>query len=250
MLNKRVIPCLLLRNGALVKTVRFSKYQYIGDPLNTCRIFNELEVDEMIILDILAAKERTEPNYQLLGKLASECFMPLAYGGGLKDIEQAKRIFSLGYEKLVINSSLYGKKSILGDIASVFGSQSVIASVDIKKNFFGRYDIYSESGTHREKVGLLAWIKKLEELGAGEILLTNIDREGTWKGFDCTVIKEVADMVSIPVVAHGGAGSIKDIEDAVNIGHASAVALGSMVVYQKPDMGVLINYPKNISFNR
>lgn len=250
MLETRVIPCLLLHDGALVKTIRFGRYQYIGDPLNTCRIFNELEVDEMILLDIQATKEEREPDYFFLEKLASECFMPLAYGGGIRSIEQAKKIFSSGYEKLVINSALYKDEELLLSLADFYGSQSIVASVDVKRSLLGRYEIYSASGTHREKRNLVEWVKRLEELGAGEVMLTNIDREGTWRGLDCEVIREVADAVNIPVIAHGGAGSIRDVEDAVNIGHASAVALGSMVVYQKQGMGVLINYPKGFLFDR
>ena len=150
MIKTRIIPCLLLREGALVKTVKFGKFQYVGDPLNTCRIFNELEVDEMMILDIMASRHNREPDYDLLQKLTSECFMPLSYGGGIKSIMQAKKIFSMGFEKIVINSSLFNGLDLLKEIADVYGSQSLIVSIDIKKNLFGKYDIYSNSGSKKE----------------------------------------------------------------------------------------------------
>lgn len=245
MIKTRIIPCLLLRDGALVKTVKFGKFQYVGDPLNTCRIFNELEVDEMMILDIMASRHNREPDYGLLQKLTSECFMPLSYGGGIKSFEQAKKIFSMGFEKIVINSSLFNGLDLLQEIADVYGSQSLIVSIDIKKNLFGKYDVYSNSGSKKEDVKLLDWVEKVEAAGAGEILLTNISREGTWSGFDAEIIKKVSEKIMIPVVAHGGAGCEKDIKEAVRYGGASAVALGSMVVFQNKDMGVLINYNNN-----
>lgn len=248
MLKNRVIPCLLLKEDSLVKTVKFGKYKYIGDPLNTCRIFNELEVDEMIILDIRATLNNGEINYKLLQKLACECFMPLAYGGGINNFEQAKELFRIGFEKIVINSSTYKTTELIREISETFGVQSIICSVDVKKNFFGKYELFSASGTKRERVDLITWIKELEAAGAGEIILTDIKREGTWKGFDIELIQQIIHNTNIPLIIHGGAGCAKDIEDAVNIGGASAVALGSMVVYQKQEMGVLINYTNKYNF--
>jgi len=249
MLKNRVIPCLLLHNGSLVKTIQFGKYSYIGDPLNTCRIFNELEVDEMSIIDISASKHRQTPNFEILQELTNECFMPLSYGGGISSVEQVKKIFFIGFEKVIVNSSLYRDITLLEKIANTFGSQSVIAGIDVKKNILGKYVLYSNGGLKKEKENLLNWIKILQDSGAGEIFLTNISLEGTWKGFDIDLIKQVTESVSIPVIIHGGAGNKKDVEDAVNIGHASAVALGSMVVYQNKDMGVLINYNNRYDFN-
>lgn len=249
MLQNRVIPCLLLNNGSLVKTIQFNKYSYIGDPLNTCRIFNELEVDEMSIIDISASKHRQVPNYEILQELTNECFMPLSYGGGISSVEQVKKIFFIGFEKVIVNSSLYRDITLLEKIANTFGNQSVIAGIDVKKNILGKYVLYSNGGLKKEKENLLNWIKVLQDSGAGEIFLTNISLEGTWKGFDIDLIKQVTESVSIPVIIHGGAGSKKDVEDAVNIGHASAVALGSMVVYQNKDMGVLINYNNQYDFH-
>jgi len=239
----RVIPCLLLKESSLVKTVSFKEYNYIGDPINTVRIFNEFEVDELMFLDITATKQEAEPDYALLEKIASECFMPLAYGGGIKSFDQAKRIFSIGFEKVVLNSICFLKPELLTEISDFFGSQAVIASIDYKKGFFGGASVFSDAGTKRQKESPVQWAKRLEALGAGEILLTSIDRDGTWSGYDLQMTRDVSSAVSIPVVASGGAGKVEDLKDAVKTGGASAVAVGSMVVYQKKDMGVLINFP-------
>ncbi len=245
MLRTRLIPCLLLRGQSLVKTVQFNKFEYIGDPLNTCRIFNELEVDEMTVLDILASKEGKEPNYKILKELASECFMPLSYGGGIKSIEQAEKIFNIGYEKIILNSAALKDSKIIKEISNIYGNQSVIVSIDIKRNIFKKYEVYSHAGTVNTKKDPVEWALEVEEMGAGEILLTNISREGTWSGFDIEIIKRVSDAVRIPVIAHGGAGKVSDIISAVREGNASAVALGSIVVFQNKGMGVLINFPED-----
>lgn len=250
MLRTRIIPCLLLRESSLVKTIKFGKYTYIGDPLNTCRIFNELEVDEMTILDITASGDGREPNYKLLGSLVSECFMPLSYGGGVSSLLQAERLFTLGFEKIVLNSSLYDNPDLISEIAKVFGSQSIIVSMDVRKSIFRGYEVYSHSGSKKQKVNLLEWTRYVEELGAGEILLTNIDREGTWTGMDLALIRMVSEAVNIPVIAHGGAGTIPHIADAVKQGKASAVGLGSMVLFQNKGMGVLVNFPDKNELNR
>ena len=243
MLRTRVIPCLLLRGTTLVKTVKFNKFEYIGDPLNTCRIFNELEVDEMTILDITASRENRGPDFKILEKLVSECFMPLSYGGGITSFEQAEKLFSIGFEKVVINSALFKTPELITQISSRYGSQSIIVSIDVSKSFLWGYEVYSHSGTKKQPVSLSEWTKKIEEMGAGEILLTSIDREGTWNGFDIALVKAVADSVRIPLIAHGGAGSINHIGEAIKSGNASAVGLGSMVVFQNKGMGVLVNFP-------
>lgn len=249
MLRTRIIPCLLLREQTLVKTVKFNKFEYIGDPLNTCRIFNELEVDEMMILDITASVRGEEPNYKILNSLVSECFMPLSYGGGITSMQQAERLFMTGFEKVVLNSALYDHPTLIQEVASTFGSQSIVASIDVRKSLFSRIQIYSHGGRKKQTMKLVEWAKQLESLGAGEILLTNIDREGTWSGFDTSLIREVSDAVNIPVIANGGAGSIQHIADAVHQGHASAVSLGSMVVFQNKGLGVLVNFPDKDQLN-
>lgn len=174
--------------------------------------------------------------------------MPLSYGGGIKTLNDAKEIFLSGFEKVIINSSLFEDISIIKQIADIYGTQSVIASIDVKKNVLGKYSIYSVSGTKKEAIELEKWIEEIQEAGAGEILLTNISFEGTWKGFDIPLIQRVAEISKVPLIVHGGAGHKKDVEDAVNIGGASAVALGSMVVFQQKDMGVLVNYDHNYKF--
>lgn len=243
MLRTRIIPCLLLRGESLVKTIRFGQFGYIGDPANTCRIFNELEVDELCFLDITASMENREPNLKLLAEIANECFMPLSYGGGISSVKLAERIFNLGFEKIVLNTNALVYPNLITEISKVFGNQSVIVSIDVKKTFLGQNYCYSKSGTIKHKYSPVSWAKTVESLGAGEVLLTSIDREGTWSGFDIELVKEVSDAVSIPVIAHGGAGNLVHIRDVVKQGHASAVALGSMVVYQKQGMGVLVNFP-------
>lgn len=243
MLRTRVIPCLQLIDESLVKTVRFSKPNYIGDPKNTVRIFNELEVDELCFLDIRATVEKRQPNFKILREIADECFMPLSYGGGVSDAETAKKILSIGFEKILINSAAYSNPKLITEIASHSGNQSVIASIDIKKNFWGRYQVYSHDGTKKQDVDPIEWAQKLQEYGAGELLITSMDQDGTWKGFDIEIIKRISESVDVPVIANGGAGKIEHIENVVKNGGASAVALGSMVVYQQKDMGVLVNFP-------
>jgi len=244
MLRTRVIPCLLLRNESLVKTVKFGKFSYIGDPCNTVRIFNELEVDELMFLDITASLEKRSPNIKLISDIANECFMPLSYGGGIKSLEMARTIFEIGVEKIVLNTQAIANPGLITEIANIYGSQSVVVSIDVKKNLFGKHTIRSNAGKRNHDLGLIEWAKRVELLGAGEILLTSIDREGTWAGYDAQLTRSVAESVSIPVIANGGAGSVSDLKEAVFSGGASAVALGSMVTFQKKGLGVLVSFPE------
>lgn len=243
MLRTRIIPALLLRNESLVKTVRFGKFTYVGDPCNTVRIFNELEVDELLFLDITASREGRSPNLKVLADIANECFMPLGYGGGIRSLDQAKAIFDIGFEKVAINTEAAANPALIGEVATHYGSQAVIASIDVKKGLFSGQTVRSLGGRRNTRRDPVTWSVEVEKMGAGEILLTSIDREGTWEGFDLELVKRVTDAVSIPVIAHGGAGRLQDIADAVVKGGASAVALGSMVVFQKRGMGVLVNFP-------
>jgi len=249
MIRTRIIPALLLSDESLVKTVRFSKPTYVGDPANTVRIFNELEVDELLFLDITAAKERRGPNFEVLTNIANECFMPLGYGGGISSLNQAKKVFDIGFEKVAINTQSAENPSLIGDIARHFGSQAVIASIDVKRNVFGNQAVRTLGGRKNIRRDPVAWAKEVEKMGAGEILLTSIDNEGTWQGFDINLVHSVANAVSIPVIAHGGAGKVEHIVEVVEQANASAVALGSMVVFQKKGMGVLISFPENINWN-
>lgn len=246
MLRTRVIPCLLLRNESLVKTVQFGNYTYIGDPCNTVRIFNELEVDELMFLDITASLEKRSPNIKVISDIANECFMPLSYGGGVKSLEMAKTIFEIGVEKIVLNTQAIATPGLITEIANIYGSQSVVVSIDVKKSIFGKYTIRSNAGKRNHYLGPIEWAKRVELLGAGEILLTSIDREGTWEGYDTGLTRSVSDSVSIPVIANGGAGSVSDLKEAVFSGGASAVALGSMVTFQKRGMGVLVSFPEKL----
>jgi len=239
----RVIPCLLLNGSSLVKTKRFNEFNYIGDPINTVRIFNELEVDELMFLDIGATRNGQGPNFELLEKIASECFMPLSYGGGLREFKDVQKIFEMGFEKIVLNSINYESLDLVDQVTKVYGSQAVVGSIDYKKNFWGKLLPFSKSAKLKQNISVLDWAIQLEKHGVGEILLTSIDHEGTWQGFDYEMIKTVSNKLTIPVIAHGGAGSLTDIQKVVKDANASAVALGSMVVYQKKDMGVLINFP-------
>lgn len=241
MLRKRIIPVLLLKDGSLVKTKKFNNPVYVGDPCNTARIFNEFEVDELIVLDIGVGRSRKSPDYKLLKELASECFMPLGYGGGVTNIRQAEQIFLLGYEKLVINTAALDDYKFVSELANRFGSQAIVVSIDVTKSIFGKYRVKHGSRQMYRGLPPIEWVKKACELGAGEILLTSVDREGSWEGLDLEFIEKVAESVDVPVIAHGGAGNYQHIQDAFNSG-VDAVAVGSMVVFQKKNSGVLVHY--------
>lgn len=243
MLKTRVIPCLQLIGDSLVKTVKFKNHGYIGDPVNTVRIFNELEVDELCFLDIRASAENRQPPMEILRQIANECFMPLSYGGGIRSFETAKDILSIGFEKVIINTQAYEQPALVTQVARHFGSQAVIGSIDVKKSIWGKYQVYVRDGQQKLEEDAINWAKKMEDAGVGEILLTSMDRDGTWSGFDVELTKKVSEAVRVPVIANGGAGSIEHIGDVVKKGQASAVCLGSMVVYQQKGMGVLVNFP-------
>lgn len=243
MLRPRVIPTLLLRDRSLVKTVQFGRFAYIGDPTNTVRIFNELEVDELVFLDITATIDRRQPNLELLAQIADECFMPLAYGGGVRTFGQAQAIMNIGFEKVIVNSYAFEDPTFITRLAQHFGTQAVMASIDVGRDARGVATVRARSGTIDTGRGPVAWAAEMERRGAGEILLTAIDREGTWKGYDIELVRSVAGAVSIPLIANGGAGSVADIGDVIRTGGASAAGVGSMVVFQKQGMGVLVNFP-------
>ncbi len=243
MLRTRVIPCLLLKNENLVKTINFKKYNYIGDPVNTVRIFNELEVDELMFLDIFASKENRPINFKILNNIDNECFMPLSYGGNIKSLNDTKNIFKIGFEKVVINSNSFDNLKLISEISDYFGVQSVIGSIDVKQSFWGGQKVYSHHGKQKQNVDVVQWAKQLENAGVGELLITSVDREGSWDGYDIELIKSITDHVQVPVIANGGAGSVEHIGEVVKKADVSACAVGSMVVYQKKGMGVLVNFP-------
>ena len=238
------MPCLLLMNKGLYKTVRFKNPDYVGDPINAIKIYNEKEVDELIFLDITASSERREPDYKIITDIATECFMPLCYGGGITTLDQVKKILEIGVEKVSVNTSAIDNPQLITDIANAFGNQSVIVSMDIKKNFWGKGEVYRNRGSKSAGLDPVSFAKKMESAGAGELLITSIDREGTWDGYDLDLISSITSSVNIPVIANGGAGKLSDLESAVKTAGASAVSMGSMVVYQKKGLGVLINFPK------
>lgn len=244
MLRTRIIPALLVDRGSLVKTRKFKGRNYVGDPCNTLRIFNELEVDELVVLDISATLDRREPDWALLEDIASECFMPLAYGGGLRTFDQARRVFGIGFEKVVINSELHARPEFISELAAVYGSQAVVASIDVRRDLLDREKVVSHSAKRSHAVHPVDWARTVELHGAGEILLTNVDREGTWSGFDIEMVRRVTDAVGIPVIAQGGAAGIGDLVSVVREGGASSAAVGAMVVYQKEGFGVLVNFPE------
>jgi cyclase len=244
MLRVRVIPVLLLDDESLVKTRGFARPEYIGDPCNTVRIFNELEVDELAFLDITATPQRRGPNFALLKDIATECFMPLSYGGGLANFDDAARVFDTGFEKVVINSHVHARPRLIEEIARVYGSQAVVVGIDVKHDWLGRERVVTHGARKTQAPGAVEWARRVEALGAGELLLTAVDREGTWAGYDLDLVRRVSDAVSIPVIAHGGAGAVPDLAAAVRQGGASSVAVGSMVVFQKKDFGVLVNFPE------
>lgn len=249
MLKARVMPCLLLDDGALIKTVKFRDPAYVGDPINAVRIYNECEVDELIALDVRASERNTGPDTELVKSLASECFMPLAYGGGIHTFEQAATLFKLGVEKVAINTANFDRPELIGQIAAVYGSQAVIGAMDVRRSLFGAYHVTRSRGVRDTKRDPAEWAKELVARGAGELMLYAIDRDGTWSGYDLDLIKKVSSAVNVPLIAVGGAGKIEDFGAAVCAG-ASAIAAGAMVVYQKKGMGVLINYPSQAEIAR
>ncbi len=242
----RVIPVLLIHKSGLVKSEKFKNYRYVGDPVNAVRIFNDKEVDELAILDIDASRTSTKPNLRQIAEIASEAFMPLSYGGGITQIDEVKEILFNGIEKVILNKMALTQPEFISRISERFGTQSVAVSMDVKKNWLGKYRLYSDNGSKivREDPEELA--ARFEKMGAGEILLNSIDRDGTYEGYDIEILQRVSNAVTIPVIACGGASGIDDFRMAVTDGHASAVAAGSIFVFQRPHHAVLISYPSPV----
>jgi imidazole glycerol-phosphate synthase subunit HisF len=243
MLRPRVIPVLLLNDNGLVKTFRFSKPKYVGDPINAVRIFNDKGTDELVFLDISASNQKRKPDFGLIGEICSEAFMPFAYGGGINTMNDIEELFKLGIEKVILNTCFYSNPELVRQAASVFGSQSIIVSIDYRKNIFGRSNVYISCGKIKTKYEPVDYAKKAEDYGSGEIMLNCIDRDGAMKGYDIEEVKKVSDSLEIPVVACGGAGSLEDMRNVLTYGHASAAAAGSMFVFTGPHKAVLISYP-------
>lgn len=242
----RVIPVLLLQNGGLVKTVQFKNPVYIGDPLNAVKIFNEKEVDELIFLDLSSG----QIPFDLLKEIAEECFMPLAYGGGIKTIEDIRAVLKIGIEKVVLNSALFENPDLVRQAVEQFGSSTVVASLDVKKNLLGKYELYAHGGKKRVRKELMACVRELEQLGVGELMIQSMDRDGTMKGYDLELISRVSEAVRIPVIACGGAGSTEDFGKAVHQAGVSASAAGSLFVFHGKHRAVLLTYPDQQELKR
>ena len=248
MLRPRIIPCLLVHDKGLVKTQGFKKPKYVGDPINTVKIFNEKEVDELIVLDIDATAENRKPDFQMIEQLAAECRMPLCYGGGIKTAEDAKFIFGLGVEKIAISSIAVEKPEIVAEIAELVGNQSVIVVLDVKKRMFSRrYDVYTHNGKTNSKKCPVELAEKFEELGAGEIVINSIDNDGLMKGYDYDLIKQVREAVTIPMTALGGAGELEDIGKLIRDYGIIGAAAGSLFVFKGIYRAVLVNYPDRLT---
>jgi len=243
MLKPRVIPSLMLKGNRLVKTVKYNGELYIGDPLNAIRIFNEKEVDELIVLDIQASIENRKPSIALIREIASECFMPLCYGGGITSIEDIDQILDSGVEKVAISTCAVENPQFIKTAAAAFGSQSIVISLDVRKEKDGRYEIYTRRGKKRTGWDASSFAQMAQNMGAGEIILNSIDMDGTLQGYDIDLIKSISSIVSIPVIASGGAGKLAHLREAISQGGASAVAVGSMFVLHGKLRAVLISYP-------
>lgn len=240
MLRPRIIPCLMMSEGRLIKTKKFKNPTYIGDPINAIKIFNEKEADELILIDIGVGKIGQEPDYELIEKCASECFMPMTYGGGIKTMHQADKIFSLGVEKIALQGALFGRPDFLSELVARYGSQSIVVSIDVKTNWYGGHGIHAKNSKIRSD--LISFLRQIELMGAGEILLTSVNNDGKMSGMDLKLISRASHTLRIPLVACGGVNSIKDIRDGLFAG-ASGIGVGSMFVFYGPHNAVLINYP-------
>jgi cyclase len=240
----RVIPTLLLDNDGLYKTTKFKDSKYVGDPINAVRIFNDKEVDELILLDFTATTESRIPNFENIREIVSEAFMPIGYGGGVNSIHHIERLFKIGIEKVILNSAAFSNEDILTEAIKIFGSQSIVVSIDYKKDLFGNNIIYTHGGKQKQRIEVANACIHFQELGVGEIMINSIDREGTMNGYDISTIYKISHELLIPVIASGGAGNISHLADGIKAG-ASAVAAGSMFIFQGIHKAVLLSYVKS-----
>ncbi len=242
MIKTRIIPCLLLKDSGLVKGRNFKEHTYIGDPINAVRIFNDKEVDELIFLDLEATKLKKEPDFSLIKDIASEAFMPFAYGGGVSKIEHIEKLFKVGVEKIILNSVYANNYNFIKDASSIAGSQSIVGSIDVKKSLLGKYRTFTHSGKNHLDLPPVELALRLQDAGVGEIMITSIDNEGSRKGMDLKLIESISEAVNVPVIASGGVGCLDHFKQAVDVG-ASAVAAGSFFVFHGKHNAVLITYP-------
>jgi cyclase len=250
MLRPRIIPSLLIHDNGLVKTVNFKNPKYVGDPINAVKIFNEKVVDELAIFDIDATVLGKEPNYSLIERLASQSMMPLCYGGGVKTVEQAQRIFSLGIEKIALSSAVLKTPNLITEISDRVGTQSVIVVLDVKKKLLGGYEVYTHNGKKATGINPFKFVEEAQSLGAGEIVINSIDRDGVMKGYDLDLIAKVREKISLPMTVLGGAGCLNDIETIIDKHGVIGVAAGSLFVFKGPYKAVLINYPTQLEKNK
>lgn len=244
MLRPRIIPCLLVHDGGLVKTVRFAEPKYVGDPINAVRIFNEKEVDELIVVDIDATVLGKEPDYSLIANLAAECRMPLSYCGGVRTPEQVERIISLGVEKVAISSAAINRPELIAESAQRVGNQSVVVVLDARKMAFSdRYELFTHNGRRATGLDPIEFARKAGALGAGEIIINSIDQDGVMKGYDMTLIDQLREAVNVPISAVGGAGSLADLENLIRRHGIIGAAAGSLFVFKGKFRAVLIQYP-------
>lgn len=243
MFRPRVIPVLLLKNLGLTKSIKFGNYRYIGDPINAVKIFNDKKADELIFLDITASNENRCISSEFVYKVGDEANMPFAVGGGIRSIKDIRHMLSMGVEKVILNTICYEKPDFVKEAVDVFGSSTIVVCIDVKKSRFGKEKIYTHGGKKSIKKDPLEAAEEFEELGAGELIIQSVDKDGTYDGYDLELINKVSKAVTIPVVALGGAGKIDDFKTAVDEAKCSAVAAGSLFVYHGPRKAVLINYP-------
>jgi cyclase len=247
MLYPRIIPCLLVHKRGLVKTVKFRDSKYVGDPINAVKIFNEKEVDEIVVLDIDATVENHEPDYKMIENIAIECRMPLCYGGGIKTVQQAKRIFGLGVEKIALSSAAIENPGLVSQIAKEVGNQSVIIILDVKRHSKGnRYDIWTNNATINSEKDPIEFAMEMEKSGAGEIVLNSIDNDGMMTGYDLQIIDKIRDSIRLPLSVLGGAGNLEDIGQLINRYGIIGAAAGSLFVFKGKYKAVLINYPSRL----
>jgi len=246
MFRPRIIPTLLLHGKGLVKTMKFNKKKarYIGDPINAVRIFNDMESDELVFLDISATNENRSISVDLVKQIGDEAYMPFSVGGGISRIDQVHQLITAGAEKVIINSAFAKNPKLISDIANLFGSQSVIISIDVRKDYMGKQRAYISGGMKKIRYSLKEYIKRAEDYGAGEILVNSIDRDGTGLGYDIDLVKDLSSLISVPLIALGGANSIDQMKEVIENGGASAAAAGSRFVFHGPRKAVLINYPE------
>lgn len=243
MLRPRVIPVLLLKGRGLYKSVGFKNLTYVGDPINTLRIFCEKQVDEVVVLDVSATVDGRSPPLEILRDIAGECFMPLAYGGGIRSLDQVRDLLKLGVEKVVLNTIAFEEPQLVSRVADYAGSSSTVVAIDVRKKMLGGYEVYTRSGRQRTGLDPVAAAQTAEQLGAGEIVINSIDRDGSMQGYDIGLVEQVVRAVSVPVIACGGAGALADLGSAITAG-AAAAAAGSMFVFQGRHRAVLISYPR------